>query len=110
MNELTTHLIEAARKNPPSDVVPVGFEKQVMAGVRALNRTKQAGPQVAAADAWAVWTRTILRATWSGAALALVLSVGSFELVGSDGDEVDSPGLTVDSMAVPLDDTGGDIL
>jgi hypothetical protein len=110
MNDLRTKLMEAARSHSPSDAVPIGFEKQVMAQVLALKSTRQPGLLRAPVDAWVLWTRTFLRATWSGLAILLILSLGSLAVPPSDGDDSEYQGLMVDSVAMPIDDSGGEIL
>jgi hypothetical protein len=110
MNDLTPQLLKAARDHVPSDVVPDGFEKQVMAGVRALKLTNRSAVTMDPLDAWAVWTRAFLRAAASGVALVFLLSVGSLGLGRPEGDEWESPGFTVDSLSIPMEETGGELL
>ena|SRR6185503_20074571 len=70
LNELQKKLLGAARKNPPGDHVPYAFEKRIMARLASAPRF----------DEWTAWVRPL----WYGAgvctAVALFMSVWSFEL------------------------------
>jgi hypothetical protein len=59
--ELNKKLLDAARRNPPSDRVPFAFEKRIMARLTALPLF----------DTWAL----LVRGFWRAAAPCIVVSV-----------------------------------
>jgi hypothetical protein len=62
LDALQTKLLQAARRDVPSDRVPFAFERRVMAGLaERLHR-----------DPFAEWTAAFWRAALSGMAVALV--------------------------------------
>jgi hypothetical protein len=67
LDQLQRKLFVAARSHPPSDAVPYGFEKRILARV-------QARP---AHDAWAFWAQGLWRAAASCVALTVVLCAWS---------------------------------
>lgn len=64
--ELERRLIAAARANPPSDTVPVAFEKRVMARLAELR----------APDYAVFWARGL----WRGALASIAAAVAAFAL------------------------------
>jgi hypothetical protein len=52
LEHLKQKLVAAARANPPSDRVPYGFEKRVMAHLAGVGVT----------DGWILWSRALWRA------------------------------------------------
>jgi hypothetical protein len=65
MNQAELHrkLIAAARRNPPSERVPLAFEKRILARLRGC-------PMV---DHWALWSQALWRAVAPCAAIMLLL-------------------------------------
>ena len=61
--ELQRRLLAAARHNPPSDRVPLAFEKRIMALL----------PAQPLLDVWALWARALWRAAAPCAVIMLVL-------------------------------------
>jgi hypothetical protein len=61
LDQLQQKLIAAARANPPSDRVPLAFEKRIMALL----------PDRLAADPWASWAHALWRA--AGLCVAIML-------------------------------------
>jgi len=59
--ELQKKLIAAARKSPPDDRVPYGFEQRLVARLTAAPRP----------DEWSLWTRAL----WYGAGACVAFSV-----------------------------------
>lgn len=86
--KLRCQLLEAARRNPPSDRVPFAFERRVMAHLPAI-----ANPH---ASGLVFWTRGFWRAALSGVAAA-TLMMGSLGVVSErgtdDGDSVSAEAL-----------------
>jgi hypothetical protein len=68
VDELQRKLIAAARNNPPSDRVPLAFEKRIMARLSAR-------PVI---DEWALWARALWRAATPCVAIMLLLAAWSF--------------------------------
>lgn len=64
-DQLARKLINAARRNPPSDAVPYAFEKRIMAH---LDFTP-------ALDVWSDWSRALWRAAAPCVAVAIVLGI-----------------------------------
>ena len=62
-DELHRKLIAAARSNPPSERVPLSFEKRVLARIRACP----------VADYWALWSDALWRSAASCVAIMLLL-------------------------------------
>lgn len=82
LDPLQQHLLEAARRNPPSDAVPWAFEQRIMAHIRARRPT----------DRLTLWTAGLMRAALSSLAVAVLL-VGANALV---------PGVGADEQALSL--------
>jgi hypothetical protein len=68
VDDLQNKLIAAARQLTPSQAVPYGFERRMMARLRTL-RTP---------DCWALWARALWRAAGPCVGLALVVAAWSF--------------------------------
>jgi hypothetical protein len=68
VNDLQNKLIAASRQLTPSQAVPYGFERRMMARIRALR----------APDCWALWARALWRAAGPCVGLALVVAAWSF--------------------------------
>lgn len=80
--KLRCQLLEAARRNPPSERVPYAFERRVMAQLPSWVRPDASG--------LAFWTRGFWRAALSGVAAAAIM-MGSLGVVSDRGvDEGDS--------------------
>ncbi len=102
MNLFDLHktLISAARANPPSDRVPLAFEKRILA---LLPRQ--------AVDSWAQWAGALWRAAVPCVAVMLLLSAWSFFTVpntasGDLSQEIDNTILAAaDSDQQPADST-----
>jgi hypothetical protein len=67
-DQLQAKLIAVARANPPSDRVPLAFEKRIMA--------RLAAPLIA--DPWALWSRALWRAAALCVAVMLVSTAWTF--------------------------------
>jgi len=67
-NELRAKLIAAARKNPPSQEVPCGFERRILSHLSA-----RPAPNV-----WALWCRPLWRAAISCAAITVLCALWAF--------------------------------
>ena len=80
LDELNRRLIAAARANPPSDMVPLAFEKRIMAGLRS-----RPGP-----DAWDLWTAVLWRAVAPCLGLTLLLSTWAWLYPASQDINLDS--------------------
>ena len=65
--DLKNKLIAVARANPPSELVPYGFEKRIMARLK----------EPATLDHWAFWSRALWRAAAPCVAIMLLLSAWS---------------------------------
>jgi len=68
VDELKKQLITVAQQVAPSNDVPFGFERRVMARIKDL----------ALPDYWAAWARALWRAAGPCVAVALVLAVLSY--------------------------------
>jgi len=68
LDQLHQKLIAAARANPPSDRVPLAFEKRIMARLPARH----------VLDEWALWSRALWRAAAPCVAIMLLLSAWTF--------------------------------
>lgn len=68
LDDLQSTLIAAAKAHPPSDAVPLGFERRV---VNQLSR-------LAPFDHWAPWAQALWRAAAPCVGLALLLIAWSF--------------------------------
>ena len=108
MNDLSTRLMNAARAQAPSDSVPGGFEKQVMARIQALKLKRQIGPLRIPEDIWTVWTRTFQRAACSGAAVALLLTLGSAALLPLETEDSDISLIPSDTATGFTEGLGGE--
>lgn len=88
MTSLHSRLIRIARRNPPDDRVPAGFERRVMARIRSAAESAE--------SSWVLWTRWIWRAALSGVAIAVLLVGvdGSLPEVPETADEVAESGST----------------
>lgn len=64
-DKLERKLLAAARANPPSDAVPLAFEKRITARLGS----------VPAFDAWADWSHALWKAAAPCVAVAIVLGV-----------------------------------
>lgn len=86
--KLRRQLLEAARRNSPSDRVPFAFERRVMAHLPSIVRPDVAG--------LVFWTRGFWRAALSGMAAAAIM-MGSLGLVSDrgmdDGESVSAEAL-----------------
>jgi len=86
MNLATLHtkLIAAARSQRPADQVPYAFEKRVMArlGTGTVD------------DAWTLWGKALWRSAFACMAVAVTLSIWSFQASG------DLPDYDLDSTMV----------
>lgn len=97
LNRLQSTLMSSARRNPPSDSVPYGFEARVMARVRGT-------VDVSVVDVLADWTRGFWRAAVSsvgvfGVALALHVSQPASSPDWADSMESFSADLDAASVA-----------
>lgn len=77
---LRTKLIAAARANPPADQVPHAFEKRVLA--RLCDAKEE--------DSWALWSRALWRSAFACLAIAIGLSVWSFQSNGETPHDLES--------------------
>ncbi len=68
LDGLQHKLIAAARANPPSDHVPLAFEKRIVARLTAR----------LVPDEWALWARAMWRAAASCVAITLLFSAWTF--------------------------------
>ena len=68
LEDLQRKLLAAARANPPSNRVPLAFEKRIMARL----------PARPGLDEWALWARALWRAAAPCVAIMLLLSAWSF--------------------------------
>jgi len=68
LDKLQQKLLAAARSNPPSERVPLAFEKRIMARLAAL-------PVL---DGWALWGRALWRA--AAPCVAVMLLLGAWSL------------------------------
>ncbi len=68
LDELHQKLIAAARANPPTDRVPLAFEKRVMARL----------PARLALDEWAAWSRALWRAAASCVTIMLLFGAWTY--------------------------------
>jgi len=73
LDELQQKLIAVARTNPPSDRVPLAFEKRIMARL----------PVRQVLDEWALWSRALWRAAAS--CVAIMLLFGAWTFLASEG-------------------------
>ena len=69
LEQLQKKLIAAARRNAPGDQVPYAFERRVMARLSARPRF----------DEWTAWVRPLWYGAGVCAAVAVLMSVWSFE-------------------------------
>lgn len=107
MKTVSDLLIEAARRNPPSDCVPDRFEQRFMAHLfRHQHRRRKVDPAV---DAWRIWTRTFFRAAGSGAFVAALLSVSLLMMAPQNFDDMNDWGVSGDPVNSTFDDSGGEI-
>jgi hypothetical protein len=74
LNALQKRLLLAARKNPPSEAVPLAFEQRIMARLAAR----------ATADIWAQWSRGLWRAAFSCALVSLAVGGWSVSRMSHD--------------------------
>jgi len=74
LEKLQRKLIEVARANPPSDRVPLAFEKRIMALISGR-------PTV---DSWAGWAKALWLATAPSLAILLVFSAWAYFTPKSD--------------------------
>lgn len=112
MKTVSELLFEAARRNPPSDSVPDGFEHRFMAFLKQRQNRLQDHrlmPDVPV-DAWWIWTRTFLRAAWSGALVAGFLAIGSLMMAPQAMDDLNDLGAITDAGNPAMDEAGGEIL
>ena len=68
LDDLQHKLVAAARQLTPSQAVPYGFERRMMARIRALRTL----------DSWSLWARALWRAAGPCVGLALVVAAWSF--------------------------------
>jgi anti-sigma-K factor RskA len=86
VDRLQKKLVEVAKAAPPSDVVPLAFEKRIMARLRSN----------AAADPWALWSRSLWRAALACVAVSAVFGVWGFS---------QSPAPETQDLAVQLENS-----
>ncbi len=67
-SELQIKLISAARACPPDQSVPYGFEKRIMACIRAA----------ASPDHWALWSKALWRAAAPSIGVLMLLGIFSY--------------------------------
>jgi peptidoglycan/LPS O-acetylase OafA/YrhL len=67
LDDLQRKLIKVARANPPTDRVPYGFERRIMAGLKSH-------PLL---DQWAFWAQALWRATAPCIAVVLLITAWS---------------------------------
>ena len=110
MKTVSELLIEAARRNPPSDRVPEGFDRSFMDRLEQRSNSLAGGrtQPTAPFDDWGIWTRTFLRAAWSGALVAGFLAIGSMMMPLPVTDEFNEVGVS-DLGGSALDEGGGEI-
>lgn len=72
LSKLQGKLIAAARADAPADRVPYAFEQRIMA------RLANTRPE----DAWALWGKALWRSAVACAALAIALTIWSFQSNG----------------------------
>ena len=77
--ELQRKLIAAAKSNPPSEHVPLAFEKRIMAQLASH-------PVL---DLWAQWSHALWKAAASCVAVTLLLGASSFFLHNRPGPATD---------------------
>ena len=78
LDQLQEKLLEVARRNPPSDHVPPGFEHRVMARIRAW----------AESDRTPLWIAFWWRLAMGALAVSLLLMVLSGDLLGSQPSQL----------------------
>ena len=78
IDQLQTKLLAAARADQPSDRVPYGFEKRILARLK----------ESSGLDAWAYWGQMLWRATAPCAAVMIALSVWTLYTVRANGPEL----------------------
>lgn len=79
IEKLQQQLIAAARAHPPSDRVPLAFERRVMARL---------GETAAHPEPWAVWNRVLWRAT--APCLGIMLLVGAWAYLSAAPSAADA--------------------
>jgi hypothetical protein len=77
--ELQRKLIAAARSNPPSERVPLAFEKRILAQLKSRPVT----------DLWAQWSQALWKAAASCVAVTLLLGTTSLFLHTRPGPTTD---------------------
>ena len=75
LTELHRKLIAAARRNAPADAVPYAFEKRIMARLSTAPRP----------DDWLAWVRALWVGAGACAAVALCLTVWSYQAPDEPG-------------------------
>jgi hypothetical protein len=101
LSELHKKLIAAARRNRPSERVPLAFEKRILALL----------PERVALDIWGQWAGALWRATVPCVAVMLLLGAWSFfaaNPAGAAGDlsqEIDNTILAAAVQEQPADST-----
>lgn len=93
MDKLTKILLEAARKNVPSDQVPVAFEQRIMARL----------PDRSDGEMTLSLSQLFIRAAWIGLALSALIAVAN--LFPTNVDEPDA-GFSLDTSIVAGEDSG----
>ncbi len=103
LNQLQSTLMASARRNPPSDSVPFGFETRVMARVRDAS---------AAVDLLADWTRGFWRAAVSSVgvfAVALAVHVSQPASSPDWADSMETFSADLDAASVAQGDSSMDL-
>jgi hypothetical protein len=90
--ELEKKLIAVARANPPSDHVPPGFSKRVMALISARP----------VSDLWAVWARGLWYAAAPCVAIMIMFSAWAFFHAPQHNNQTQAPSI---DLAQQLDNT-----
>lgn len=94
MNDVTKlekKLIEAGKRDKPSDKVPYAFEKRIMAVLQTLPTP----------DLWTVWAGPLWRATVPCLALMMILAVWSFAPGTSQAPQQPQPAVASSSINLP---------
>jgi len=92
LDDLQRKLIRMARANPPTDRVPYGFERRIMARVK----------DHPVLDQWAFWAKALWRAT--APCIAVVLLITAWSLLSPATPSTNQASQTID-VAQDLENT-----
>lgn len=90
LGQLQTTLLQAARNDAPSDRVPYGFEKRIMALL----------PKTLHADGLAEWTMAFWRAALSSLGVALVIGAINVSVPSLSSDSGDALEIAAADMEI----------